>query len=56
MGEPDCGRHHSRYWWRLASIDEPVILRVRANPEPHDAVTLFDPESAMAATDANGKS
>ena len=38
---------------RLTSIDEPVILRVRANPEPHDAVTLFDPESAMAATDAN---
>ncbi len=21
--------------WRLISIDEPVILRVRANPEPH---------------------
>ena len=31
---------------RSTSIDEPVILRVRANPEPHDAVTLFDSESA----------
>ena len=38
---------------RLTSIDEPVILRVRANPEPHDAVTLFDPESATATIDAN---
>ena len=57
MGAPDVRRHtHTaggRTERRSTSINEPVILCVRTNPEPHDAVTLFDSESAVAATDAN---